>query len=265
MGLFTCSFVSYALCRMVEVNVILPTPTPDEAKKRLEAAPGASVYRPEHKYPVMYLLHGYSGNATVWQRFSSLERYAEERSIAVVTLSGENKAYVNRLGDDRFYDFLEKELPDLVSSMFPISTRREDTYIAGLSMGGFGTLLHAMGAPERYCAFGAFSAGMGHSGADLPADAAVTDDGHDLFVMLKGYAGKMDRLPKGYISCGTEDFLYELNVEFKDQYLAQGGALTWEAVPGYGHEWAFWDREVERFLDWIPRTDAYAGAPRRHV
>lgn len=255
MGLFQCSFVSYTLDRMLEVSVILPTALPGEGRR----------HKPEAPYPVLYLLHGYMGNSTVWHRFTSLERYAEERNIAVVTLSGENKFYANHPGDDRFYDFLAQELPDFVCGLFPISTRREDTFIAGLSMGGFGTLLHALSRPEAFCAFGAFSAGIRETGVDQPADAVCTDTRPDLFLLLARYADRMDQLPKAYLSCGMKDGLYAINQRLRDQFRAQGGEVYWDEMPQYAHEWGFWDIQLEKFLDWIPRTDAYVGAPARHV
>ena len=62
------------------------------------------------------------------------ELYAEERQIAVVMISGENKKYIDQ-DEDLFVDFIENELPEFITQVFPVSTRKEDTYIAGLSMG----------------------------------------------------------------------------------------------------------------------------------
>ena len=81
--------------------------------------------------------------------YTSIERYAEERNIAVCTFSAENKYYLNSK-DEKFEDFLEEELPDYLLGNFPLSNRREDTYIAGLSMGGFGALYHALRLNEQY-------------------------------------------------------------------------------------------------------------------
>lgn len=259
MALFQTGFVSYTMRRMVNISVIVPTPLPGEGGDKQKS------HKPAHPYPVLYLLHGYSGDGSVWQRFTSLERYAEERNIAVVTMSAENKFYANHPGDDRFYDFLAKELPDFVRGMFPISTRREDTYIAGLSMGGYGSLLHAFSHPQDFCAVGAFSSGLSETGIAGPADAVYADTRPDLYLMLKEYEGKMAELPKLYLSCGSDDGLLEANVKLKDQILAQGGQVAWEELPGYGHEWAFWDLQLDKFLNWIPRTYDYATAPRRHV
>ena len=115
-------------------------------------------HTPKQKYPVLYLLHGMGNNHATWTGYTNVEMYAEERNIAVVNISGENKAYIRTEGDD-FFKFISEELPDFICGMFPISDRPEDTYIAGLSMGGYGTLVHGLSFPERFAAFGAFSAG----------------------------------------------------------------------------------------------------------
>jgi putative tributyrin esterase len=259
MAQITCNFFSYTLHRAVDVSIILPTPVFGDVMGKGKTP----AHRPKAKYPVLYLLHGYGNDGSTWRRYTPLERYAEEANIAVVTFSGENKAYANHTLGDKFYDFIAKELPDFVLGMFPISDRREDTYIAGLSMGGYGTLLHAISRPGDYCAFGAFSAGLMKSGSKLAADAVVEKELPDVAYLLAEAKDRIYDLPKGYLSCGTEDFLYEANVNFKEQYLAQGGDLYWKEVPGFGHEWPFWDQEIKAFLEWIPRTDAYAGIKRR--
>ena len=86
MALFQCNFISYTLVREVQINVILPTVTCPESM-------GMGGNKPTHSgkapYPVLYLLHGFANNGTVWGRYTSVVRYAEERQIAVVTISAD--------------------------------------------------------------------------------------------------------------------------------------------------------------------------------
>ena len=84
MGHFTCNFISYSLNRSVTVNVILPTLTCPEIFA------GEKSHEVKEKYPVLYLLHGGINDYSSWERYTSIERYAEERRIAVVTFSSEN-------------------------------------------------------------------------------------------------------------------------------------------------------------------------------
>ena len=268
MAKFTCNFISYTLKRTVDITVIVPTVTIPESMGMTGGAPCR--HTPAEKFPALYLLHGMGNNHATWTGYTNVELFAEERQIAVVNLSAENKSYVNLYGDD-FFTFVSEELPDFVCGMFPVAREPEHTYIAGLSMGGYGALVHALNHPERFKAFGAFSAAVQlnpaalvSGGADAtqqkPADPAL-----DPLSLAEKLAGEGKAFPKAYIACGAKDFLFEANVAFRDQLQKLGADLTWDEHPDYGHEWRFWNLEIERFLDWLPRTDGYAKAGKRQI
>jgi putative tributyrin esterase len=263
MAKFNCNVISYTLKRTVDITVVVPTPTIPESLGFTEIKP---VHTPKEKYPVLYLLHGFGNNHATWSGYSNVELFAEERNIAVVMISGENKAYVNHPSGDQFYEFLAIELPDFICGMFPISDKPEHTYIAGLSMGGFGTLVHALNRPDRFCAFGAFSAAISLNPSSLNGgeDKGI-DPMFDPLTLAGNLAEEGKEFPKAYIACGEEDFLYEANVEFVEQLKGMGVDVTWVPLPKYQHEWRFWNLQVEAFLDWIPRTDVYATGEKRKV
>ena len=242
------NFLSYTLHRAVDLTVIIPTMCFSEMMQPNPA------HIKDAKYPVLYLLHGYGNNHATWNGYTSVELYAEERSMAVVMLSAENKAYINHGGDDNYYDFISHELPEFIQSMFPVSDRPEDTYIAGLSMGGFGALVHGLSQSERFAAIGSFSG----AAAGMPG----TPEEYVPLKLAEKCAAENRKKPL-YIACGDQDFLYEANVSFKDEMEKLGFDVTWVVGNGFTHEWRFWNREVEAFLDWIPRTDRYAGEKRK--
>ena len=260
MAKFTCNFISYTLKRTVDITVIVPSVTIPESMGMgaAESAAPALTHRKADKHPVLYLLHGFGNNHTAWNAYTNVELYAEERQIAVVCLSAENKAYVNS-DRDAFYDFIARELPTFVTGMFPISDRPQDTYIAGLSMGGYGTLVHALSRPEEFTAFGAFSAAVSFGG-DAEAQPEK-DPGKLLDKQVQAGAS----LPQAYMACGTEDHLYPADRDFAEKLRGAGVDVTWDELPGYGHEWRFWDIQVEKFLQWIAplRTDAYKDSVRK--
>ena len=86
---------------------------------------------------------------------------------------------------------------------------------------------------------------------------------HPYTIIGKVEEGK--KLPPLYITCGEEDMLYQVNTEFKDYLKELGIDVTWISVPGYTHEWRFWNLAVEEFLKWIPRTDYYAALGIRKI
>lgn len=271
MAKFTCNFISYTLKRAVDITVVVPSVTIPESlgfgkpipegftlKDMLEAKPDCS-HTKKDKYPVLYLFHGMGNNHATWTGYTGIEMYAEERNIAVVNISAENKSYVNHeTATDRFYDFIEEELFDFVCGMFPISRRTQDTYIAGLSMGGFGTLVHVLSNPEKFHAFGTFSAG-------IQSTFVGNRPEYDPVTLAKKCIENKVSLPKGYMSCGGEDDFLKDNYNFYTMLKDAGYDMTWDEIEQYGHEWRFWDIEVEKFLDWLElvRTDAYAGSKRK--
>ncbi|WP_322169135.1 alpha/beta hydrolase [Acutalibacter caecimuris] len=269
MGKISCNFISYSLKRTVDITVVVPTPTLTDGFT-LEAGPSAPVsHKPPHKYPVLYLLHGMGNNHATWSGYSNVEMYAEERNIIVVMFSAENKNYqdvpgINGMLKDNFFRFLHKELPDFVCGMFPALSKPEHTYIAGLSMGGYGTLVHGFTNPEQYRAMGALSIGgnppprKDAEGNDIPYP-----DSWKPIKLAEKVKAEGRQFPKMYIACGDKDGLYPAALELQEKMKELGADVTWVPCPGFVHEWRLWDQQIEAFLDWIPRTDFYAGSKRR--
>lgn len=245
------NFISYTLRRAVDITVIIPSVTIPESMS------GEPVSHKHEPFPVLYLLHGYGNNHATWCGYSNIEMYAEERQIAVVMLGTENKAYLDLGGEDNYYTFVSKELPEYVKATFPVSDRPEDTYICGLSMGGFGAVYHGLRNPENFAAIGTLSGAV----MGMPATSDKGERPNPL-PLLEELAKEGKKIPTIYLACGNEDFLLEDNHKFVDAMERLGVDCTYEFVDGYKHEWRFWDLEVERFLDWIKRSDAYAGKKR---
>ena len=175
MAKMTINMISYTLRRTVDITVVLPTATIPESMG-MSGTKDSLKYQGKPKFPVLYLFHGMGNNHAQWTGYTNVELFAEERNIAVVMISAENKSYVDFNGED-FYSFIEVELQDFIKGTFPISDRPEDTYIAGLSMGGYGTLVHALRNPEKYAAAGAFSAAVELNPKSL-LGPLVADDGN---------------------------------------------------------------------------------------
>lgn len=279
MAKFTCNFISYILRRAVDITVIIPSPTIPESTRRATAEKPCT-HTPETPYPVLYLLHGMGNNHATWTGYTNVELFAEERQIAIVNFSAENKGYIT-YGRDDYFRFVSEELPDFVGGMFPISKRPEDTFLAGLSMGGYGTLVHGLTFPERFAAIGTFSGAVSLPPEFLSEALERLDSAAQNSILQKGSSETTPcfdprslvdkllregrKLPKLYMACGNKDFLYQSNLDFREHLYSAGVDLTWEELEGYGHEWRFWNIEIERFLDWIPRTDYYSTLDKRKV
>ncbi|MBQ8973755.1 MAG: acetylesterase [Clostridia bacterium] len=268
MAILHVSYLSKALLRTVPVDVVLPV-------DKLEGAD----YLPVRPYKTLYLLHGYIGSEGDWLYGTRIARWAADRNLAVVMPSGENAFYVNgRIPNSAYGDFVGSELVEMTRRMFPLSAKREDTYIAGLSMGGFGAIRNGIVYSDTFSRIGGFSSAL-----HLFEEAPETISGEDKLFGDMNQARQSDRnpcfawkeclarheksgtpLPEFYLSCGRDDSLLESNRSFKD-FLAENGAkLTY--IEDYGaHEWDFWDRHILRFLDWLPLDEASEGVSSGHV
>jgi putative tributyrin esterase len=254
MSLITVNFRSEALQLNVAVNVIVPQP-----------AVGTRGF--ERKLPVLWLLHGLSDDHTIWLRRTSIERYVEDRGLAVVMPGVDRSFYADMARGNRYWTYVSEELPILMRAYFPLSARREDNFTAGLSMGGYGAFKLALSHPARFAAAASLSGALQRYSANPPPDAPKEwlAELENMFGDLGKFAGSSNDLyhlaakvarsggpqPQLYAVCGTEDFLYQDNLRFKAHAAQIGLPLTYEEAPGE-HEWGFWDRYIQRVLEWLP-------------
>ena len=208
--------------------------------------------------PVLYLLHGMSDDHSAWTRNTSLERYAVAAGVAVVMPAVHRSFYTDELHGHRYWTFLSEELPRLVGSMFRVSTRREDTSVAGLSMGGYGALKWALRRPEMFAAATSMSGALDVAALVKDPERGPELEGrvfgpevaaeNDLFRLLAD--ADVATLPRLHVSCGTEDHLVDHSRRFVALAEEVGADLTTDFRPGE-HEWGFWDDDIRTVLDRI--------------
>lgn len=266
MAHLNCSFYSPSLRKNAKLTVILPTVSADDY---LFNDNHPDYYKEGAKYQTLYLLHGSYGDCTDWTLFANMVRYAQEHCLAVVMPSGENSSYVNMAHGEDYLTYISEELPDFLCKMFPLSRKREDTFIAGLSMGGYGTFRAALEHPERYAAAASLSGALDKTRIQNSDEAhsrkmplnyrkAVFGDNlmeaggeNDLRRVLRKRLDEGAELPKLYHTIGTEDFLKESSEDFLNYAKEQGVEITYVTHPGV-HDWNFWDTYIQEVLDWLP-------------
>ena len=146
MAFFQVNFFSPTLRFGTDVNVVIPTPNSDELMNHKDT----SYFHTGAKYQVLYLLHGAYGDYSDWMRLTSIEKYAQNHKIAVVMPSASNSFYQDMYRGSQYLTYLTEELPEFIESLFPVSRKRENTFVAGLSMGGYGAWRLALQKPEQY-------------------------------------------------------------------------------------------------------------------
>jgi putative tributyrin esterase len=254
MALITCDFFSESLEFGLSMTVVLPQAT--EAQVGVTSADGADGDGP----PVLYLLHGLSDDHTAWLRYTSIERYATTAGLAVVMPAVARSFYTDEAHGHAFWTFVADELPEIVSSFFRVSTRPERTYVAGLSMGGYGAVRLALARPRQFAAAASLSGALDIvRRAEEPLRreemhgrifGGPPQPEHDLFALLD--RAQPDDVPPLHITCGAEDRLLEDSQEFIRRAEAMGLDVTSNFPPG-DHEWGLWDRVIQDVIAWLPR------------
>ena len=273
MAVIQLNYLSKALLRTVDVTVVLPADTLNM---------DTMIYTQKKEYKTLYLLHGIFGDQNDWLYGTRIQRFASERGLCVVMPSGENMFYVNQANTHNLYShFIGEELVEMTRAMFPLSHKKEDTFIAGLSMGGYGAIVNGL---KYYQTFG-YIAGL--SSALLLEDwleckspiiqgvdakkyyesvfgdiSKLQGSNKDYYALVKKIPH--DQLPKMYMCIGTDDSLLETNRKYKNYLLKEGIDLTYEEGPG-SHEWDFWDRYILKILDWLPLNKKDEGLNSGHV
>lgn len=245
MAFLEVKFFSDVLGMCMSMNVILPQNATE-------------------KVPTLYLLHGMSDDHTTWSRLTSIERYAEEQGIAVVMPTTYLGWYTDMALGGAYRTFVGEELPKICRSFFPmLSDRREDTYLSGNSMGGYGSMAIALTYPDTFSIAAPLSAAFDPTHLHDPAHPENTYF-EDIFGPIGEFAGSKNDLwhlaktvkeaggnvPKVFLWCGTEDFLYNDNTAFRDHLVSLGYDLTYTQSPG-NHSWYYWDREIQSVLRFI--------------
>ena len=255
MALLHTDFYSESLGMCMQVDVILPEETHGQIGMEGKAA---------DTYPTLYLLHGMSDDQTIWQRRTSIERYAAEKGIAVVMPGVHLSWYTDMKLGFRYWTYVSEELPRLCRMMFPrMSKRREDTFVAGLSMGGYGAMKCALRASDTFSCAASLSGALdivshleGQPESGLFYDIFGTSEEtkgsfNDLFAAASEMKESGKPLPKLYIWCGTEDFLYGHNVRMRAHLEKLGYDLTYEESSG-DHQWKYWDQKIQDVINWLP-------------
>ncbi len=254
MAFFDCHFFSETLALSVSAHVIIPQVAATKSRAL---------------HPTFFLLHGLSDDHTMWMRRTSIERYAAARNLAVVMPAVGRSYYQDMASGPRYWTYLSEELPSVMRRFIPLSEERADNFAAGLSMGGYGALRLALAHPDKFAAVASFSGALdyvrrlrdsGKTGSRISktewdsiagpgADAAGSTS--DLDFLAKRVASSKAPKPAVWLSCGTEDDLLPDTRAFHRHLDAVGYPHHYEEARG-GHDWEYWDAQIERAIDWLP-------------
>ena len=268
MAIIEVNFISKCLMRTVTFNAIIPVDKFGPQAENAEQKP----------LKTLYLLHGIFGNYTDWVNGTRIQAWAEANDLAVIMPSGENRFYLDDEKSGELYgEFIGKELVEFTRKLFPLSDKREDTFIAGLSMGGYGAIRNGLKYAENFgCVIGLSAALVHDTWKDADNSAPILTFRRNYYEAIFGEYDKVkgsDKdpkalllklkeegrpVPKMYLCCGTEDDLVTVNRDFRDFLNENGVDLTYVEGPGK-HDWVFWETYIKKVLDWLPLNRTGAG------
>lgn len=257
-------FRSNALCGNGEFYLFLPD----------KQIPPFLLNNPHYNRPVktLILLHGFSGDCTDWLYGAPVQDYALKYNLAIVMPTGGLNFYLDLKPTGRQYGkFIGEDLINYLRDTYGLAKAREDTFIGGVSMGGFGAFHTALAYPDRFAGLmGLSSALIIHQLKDMKEDMANPMANYAYYVDTFGDLSKAESSeanpevlylknkengianPKIYMACGTEDFLYQENLTMKAFLEAQQATFRYDEGPGM-HDWHFWiptsEEGIKYFLE----------------
>ena len=218
-------------------------------------------HEPVKPLKMLLLLHGLSSDATSYMRFTSIERYAEAHHLAVIMPNADHSGYANMAFGHSYYDYI-LEIYNYAHQVLPVSKKREDNFIAGHSMGGYGTIKFALTQSDKFAKAAPLSAVFeAQRFIDLDwtdfSPQSITGNNTqikgtelDTYYLLDQAIDANVDIPELFIMCGKEDFLYHDNLQFIETLNKKGVSYKFEDGPG-DHDYAYWDRAIKRAIKWF--------------
>ena len=273
-------YFSAALMRTTTLDVILPIDNAGEAMgvdhtRRHDPSAWDRRDYPSKKPPfkTLYLLHGITGNHTDLISETRIRALAEERNLAVVMPSGYNAFYLDHPETHNYYGrFVGEELLDVTRQMFPLSDRREDTFIGGVSMGAYGALRNGLKYCENFGSIIALSSAMVIDGFEqIISDGLFFLEPHRTSSPPLATSRQGRQLRQGppraspptsstatarargsLWRAATDDPLTPANRVLADRMRGTGLDVTYHELQG-GHDWNLWNQALPMAMDWLPR------------
>lgn len=226
------------------------------------------------KHRTLWLLHGGNCDCNEWFDDAAIVDTARRRHVALVAVSIFNGFGVNMCYGLPYADFLEKEWLPMTRALMPcLSAKRQDNYIAGASMGGYGAFRLAMNLPDAFAGAGAFAGAISLPTIVERVQRGIQPGGPDMLYAFGSYERLIrnendvvwlarqrvaeGNCPRLYMMCGTEDFGYALNTIARDDLRNAGADVTWRQGEGV-HSFSCWNQWLEDFMSWMDETEVRA-------
>lgn len=256
-----------------EVRAVIP----EYPLQGMDGIPHRQRYDRKIRFPVVYLLHGYTGDYTDWMNMIPIERYANKYGIAVVMPNGMNSWYLDLPNGVLMEQYIAEELPAMMEAYLPVSDNADQRFIAGLSMGGVGAVRTALRHPKTYRAVSSMSSGLdivarlnmspetpylervrrsvafAYGGLEHLSDPSL--DIKQLYIALRE-AG--EHIPPLLFQYGVDDPSYPVQYPSFVKFARDHGLPVKAAATPGAHDFECWDISINNALDWFRDMLNYA-------
>lgn len=261
MAVLQINFFSKCMKREVTFNALIPL---DHNPEEMVESEGSTV-----RLKSLYLLHGYGGSHTDWLNYPAMRELSNRYKVAVFMPAGENKFFLdNEEREEWLGEYIGRELVQFTRRLFPLSHHRNDTFIGGLSMGGYGAIRNGLKYAEHFGGIIALSSALlPYSIANMKPDYHNGIAGYGYYRSVFGDLDhvlgsdkdpeelirclKKDKItiPRIYMACGTEDFLLDVNQRFHHFLTSEDVEHTYKETAGT-HNWDFWNHYIADAMKW---------------
>ena len=260
MSIINIEMFSKSLVRPISFEMFIPNGLRPEFEKDKN---------PNYKRPckTAFVLHGYTGWGKGWD---VIYEHGQQYNLALVFPSAENSFYVDTDSGTAMYNTLiGVELVEFIRETFGLCLKKEDTFISGLSMGGFGALHIGLSHPQTFSKIAALSSALIiHDISELKPgeDNGVANYNyfHNIFgdlnnvvksdknpeTLIKKMQKENKEIPQLYIACGTEDFLINQNKKFHTFLVENKVPVTYIESKGE-HDMAYWNEYFGKSFEWF--------------
>ncbi|SIT94322.1 S-formylglutathione hydrolase FrmB [Pontibacter indicus] len=255
-------------------TLVIQSPSMQKTLKAGVVTPDGYQKKKNGPYPVLYLLHGYSGNFSNWLKVPPqkdlLQTMADKYQLIIVTPDGGYGSwyYDSPVDQNSQYEtFITQELRQEIERRYRAIPERSGRFISGLSMGGHGALYLSARHPELYLAAGSMSGSLNVSGIErqnlLPSIEAVLGPKaeNEQVYRANSIVHMVPQLKQNgvhlIIDCGVDDFLIEDNRELHRRLVYEKVPHEYIERPG-AHSWAYWGNALEYHLLFFQKARAAA-------
>lgn len=245
MAYLELQFASQAISKYTTVKAYLPSD-----------ATSGTIFEPPYK--TLYFLPGFSNDATAIMSYLGLRRECELKGIAIVVVDGDNSFYVDRTHQHANYSEFIKEVIDTTRKFLPLSDKREDTFIGGISMGGYGALYNGLRYRDLFSKIVALSPSA--DCFDLICNHDVLfqeglftqvfenkENYYEQQTNLVKFYGEVHQseIPELFIACGEADDLVLKGVNDLRELLTSREVPFIDRRGAGNHEYAYWEKQLD--------------------